>query len=316
MTDKDIFWYYSTQDGRKGPFASEQIGTLIQAGVVHEHTKMWSETLTDWTPLFRTELRGLLGDRPISPPEETEVETPGDRDAPADSDLRSENIAAALRADMAAGKRNKPLGRRTDRLFDNRLLAQWTAGATQVYAIAETMRLLWIMFGFLPSRWAFDVELLQQFDRINAPNVLYGILTLVAAAFIVILFFIWIYRVTSNITYTYGHQSVTPAGSIYWWFVPVFFFWKPYESIRNIYRSYKIDNGETIMVIIFFIISWSSIFFELLAIFSTPDILLTTQDMQIYVYLSIFAESGSIVGIYLMAEIIRRIAAAELQQPA
>ena len=64
-------WFYQANNDRKGPFSSEQMSALLMAGAITEHTKVWSETLAEWTPLFRTELRALLGDVPLLGPAQT-----------------------------------------------------------------------------------------------------------------------------------------------------------------------------------------------------------------------------------------------------
>lgn len=68
MSDIGARWFYSAGDDRKGPFSELQIGALLLAGAIDEHTKVWSEDIADWTPLFRTDLRKLLGDKQIAPP--------------------------------------------------------------------------------------------------------------------------------------------------------------------------------------------------------------------------------------------------------
>lgn len=64
-------WHYQAGSESKGPFSREQMAGFLAAGVIDAHALIWSEAAPQWTPLFQTELRPLLGDSPVSPPART-----------------------------------------------------------------------------------------------------------------------------------------------------------------------------------------------------------------------------------------------------
>jgi len=56
--------------------------------------------------------------------------------------------------------------------------------------------------------------------------------------FVVSGFFIlrWIHRANYNARYFVGGMEFTPAGSIGWYFVPIFTLWKPYLAMKEIWK--------------------------------------------------------------------------------
>ena len=54
-------------------------------------------------------------------------------------------------------------------------------------------------------------------------------------------FLLWIYSSTSSLTALRGRPSVTPAGAVYWFFVPIAWFWMPLKAIRN----FQVGKGGT-----------------------------------------------------------------------
>src|SRR5690606_3900159 len=68
----------------------------------------------------------------------------------------------------------------------------------------------------------------HQFRMVNSDIAL----TLYVAMYAVtgVVFLVWKYRATDNLIKVRGPQSVTPAGAVYWYFVPIAWFWKPFEA--------------------------------------------------------------------------------------
>ncbi|TPL78846.1 DUF4328 domain-containing protein [Mesorhizobium sp. B2-3-13] len=41
-------------------------------------------------------------------------------------------------------------------------------------------------------------------------------------------------------------KRTTQRGAVYWYFVPVMWFWKPFEAMGNLWRGFKVpDNAGT-----------------------------------------------------------------------
>ena len=51
----------------------------------------------------------------------------------------------------------------------------------------------------------------------------------------------WYFRATKNI-HSFGAKSVTsPIMAVIWWFIPIFFFWKPYNVAQQIWKASNPD---------------------------------------------------------------------------
>lgn len=68
MIDSPNMWHYAIGSEQKGPFSVEQLTALASAGAINANTLVWSQKLTNWEPLGRTELASLLGISPLDPP--------------------------------------------------------------------------------------------------------------------------------------------------------------------------------------------------------------------------------------------------------
>jgi len=68
MSDSTEKWYYAVGGEQKGPFSVEQLTALFSAGAIHANTLVWTQKLTNWEPLARTELASLLRIGPLQPP--------------------------------------------------------------------------------------------------------------------------------------------------------------------------------------------------------------------------------------------------------
>jgi hypothetical protein len=54
----------------------------------------------------------------------------------------------------------------------------------------------------------------------------------------------WYYRATKNI-HSFGAKTVTsPIMAVIWWFIPIFFFWKPYNVTQQIWKA---SNPEIVL---------------------------------------------------------------------
>lgn len=280
MSDTAISWFYHQDGDRKGPFTSEQIGTLIRAGVIGEHTRMWSEKLGEWTPLFRTELRALLGDRAVEPPP----------------------LPAAEPATKAAPARTYPLR-------DNRGLAKVLWALIWVNAFTGFLQGLLILKakGGLEAQYRM-AKWLETDDTI---------LLIVAVPFLVTIavFLWWKYRSTANLSRLQGPQTVTPAGAVYWYFVPVAWFWKPYQAMENLYRGFNagdpVHNRDHNEVQWWWLFFWSSAAIALALGMLTPDPVQTLPQAKFYVYGSLAALAAEFMWCVFAARLVKAISAAE-----
>ncbi|MBA4207831.1 DUF4328 domain-containing protein [Pannonibacter phragmitetus] len=304
LADRSIpLWFYSAPDGRKGPFTVEQIQTLVQAEVVDAHTLMWSEAVSDWTPLFRTDLRSLLGNTPILPPDRPEPHT-GSATAPP---LQGTPLQDTQR--MAKDGYHPQLA--SSPLYRNDGLANWVNWTFQGAGFSYIAIAIIILMGSVnPAQW--NTELSRQLARAQMFNSNHPALLLVWLAYSIIpftLLVVWKYRVTINVVKIYGPQTITPAGAVYWYFVPVLFFWKPYEAMSNIWRAYALGDR--------YILSWWWTLWIGVWVLSgivmaiSPEVVRTVGEARLYVFGELACWMMDAGSCFASSAVAKRIAAAE-----
>jgi len=96
--------------------------------------------------------------------------------------------------------------------------------------------------------------------------------------------FVWIYRLTNNL-FACGLSplNISPAWSVGWFFVPVAFFWKPYQAISQLERSSRLGHGwhegsTHPSVICWWILYWGSIAFLVASLVIAGDESATLSD--------------------------------------
>lgn len=81
------------------------------------------------------------------------------------------------------------------------------------------------------------VQFLPVFSVIGSFSGIISILEFITSLF-------WYYRATKNI-HSFGAKTVTsPIMSVIWWFIPIFFFWKPYNVTQQIWKA---SNPEVML---------------------------------------------------------------------
>jgi len=56
-------WYYAVSNERQGPLGTDEMVALRRAGSIQDETLVWTDGMTDWSPLRDTP----LGQSPIPP---------------------------------------------------------------------------------------------------------------------------------------------------------------------------------------------------------------------------------------------------------
>lgn len=277
MSETQANWFYNSEgEDRKGPFTEEQMGALLTAGVVNAHTKVWSEKIAEWTPLFRTDLRKLLGEKTIEPPQ-VASEAPKASVAPV-------TIPVSYR------------------VYDNRMVGKllyWTlwvcflssalVGGMLVKARSDQQR-----FGTL--------TLLESEDF----TIIYAIPSLAA----LILWLVWKYRATVTAHAIAGPQSVTSAGAIYWYFVPVMWFWKPYEAMKNLHSVF-VGNGNYEKVTSWWACFWGVLGISFITVTLLPTNVAAASYLTSYYWWTVVLIVLEAIQVYAAIELIKEITTAE-----
>ena len=280
-------WFYQANNDRKGPFSSEQMSALLTAGAITEHTKVWSEALAEWTPLFRTELRALLGEKPIAPPDFEPADTKA-------AFVQADPMPAAPSASNVTYPR-----------YDNRTLGKFVRWTSMVWfglslaVIVQTAR---------AKTLEKQVQTVQFFESEVVAMVTLPLLLVMIAAFL-----LWKYRATANVFNIAGQQTITPAGAVYWYFVPVFWFWKPYEAMRNLWNGFGTEKSKVFLLHAWWGLWWLSIAAVIVGAIYTPEALSTVSDANTYLFWSYVVYGADALSFFLAAELIKEISEAESQ---
>lgn len=110
------------------------------------------------------------------------------------------------------------------------------------------------------------------------------VLPLLAA---VCLFLFWKKKSTDNLFMLRGPQSVTPAGAIYWYFVPIAWFWKPYEAMRNLAVGFNLKSDEHWLLPTWWGLWWGSFAVAIIAGITAAAGITTAQQANTYVTWSV-----------------------------
>lgn len=103
--------------------------------------------------------------------------------------------------------------------------------------IIATLTIVYMVLNLASAKhYAFPVtdssDLVEE-GYIDGPIIAIFIVTALA-------FLIWLQNCIKNIETRKGPQAITSAGAVYWWFVPIAFFWKPYQAVKIVIDD--IDN--------------------------------------------------------------------------
>jgi hypothetical protein len=283
-------WFCAIGGEQKGPFTREQVQGLLAAGSIDAHTKVWSADLAEWTSLYLTALRPILGDGPVIPPS-LPVQEPK---SPVEA---QENVPSALTG-ASEGAKVYPLR-------DNRVLSKalcwllWFYAAVSIFTGIRILRAPGGIVGKYTTSKAFEND--------SFLLAMAGIGLLIVAA----VFLFWKYRSTENLFRLRGPQTITPAGAVYWYFVPVAFLWKPYEAMRNLYRGYGAQASTSLVLPLWWLLFWASNLAAVLSGAIFPETPQTLSQAQAYVWWDVASYALEAIGSYVAAMLVSSISQAE-----
>lgn len=281
-------WFCAIGDEQKGPFTQEQVKGFLSAGIVNEHTKVWSAELSEWMPLYMTALRPLLGDKPVAPPS-----------LPA-----QEPQAAATVAPPAVPQPPTPATSAYP-LRSNKVLSEVLCWLLWVYAAFSLFTGIKILRA--PGGIAGKYATSRMFGDDSFLLAMAGAGLLI----VTVAFLFWKYRSTANLFRARGPQTITPAGAVYWYFIPVFFLWKPYEAMRNLYRGYGAKPTTHLILPLWWLLFWATNILEVTSTAIFPETLTTLSQAQAYVWWDVSGYVLEAAGSYVAAMLVRSISQAE-----
>jgi hypothetical protein len=126
-----------------------------------------------------------------------------------------------------------------------------------------------------------------------------------------VLFLFWKKKSTDNLFILRGPQSVTPAGAVYWYFVPVAWFWKPYEAMRNLVFGFGIGARETWLLPAWWGLFWGGLALLIFAAGSLPDVVTTQQQARFFVNWSIALYVADFLALVAAGEVVDKVTKAQ-----
>ena len=255
-------WFYELKGERRGSVSEAQVEALVDAGVIDAHTRVWSELLDGWTPMFKTDLRSFLSgpigapplDQNDAPPEdrgEGQSRGPGNRRDPSTGAAPGAPGASGAAQDqapplggMAAGAMGEV---REGEVWEGEALAGGESDVAYVkqrFTRLEPSRYVTYLF-FVPQ---IVLAVLLGFAGLTAETVLMraqfydlwmsdGMVAVTTLLFLggLIAFLTFVYRAAQNA----GVLSRTkfkpaPWACVGWYFVPVLNLWMPLKTMLAI----------------------------------------------------------------------------------
>ncbi len=286
MSDIVNAWFYATGTERKGPFSEADIKALLRAGVLSGHSKVWSEAQPDWTPLFQTKLRTLLPESTLDPPP-----------LPA-----AESVSPVRHGAVAPQTGVMPAIRNA--ILDNRTLARVVGALIGINAFISILQIGVIAKARGGLEGAYRAAML-----LDGEGVALILLAVFAAAAVP---FLWLqYRFTKNLFTLRGPQTVTPAGAVYWYFVPIAWFWKPYEAMRNLVVGLDVEDRAT--VVIWWVLTWASPVVAIIVgvILESAASVDTVSYARFYVWSSVVLYALDAAWFFFAGKLVTSIASAE-----
>ncbi len=121
-----------------------------------------------------------------------------------------------------------------------RTLANWTVGLlvatciTYGLLMAMTFDLLRLVSQYEAGQFVSPLELADAGETVDAMSTLLIVLFIPTVA----LFLMWIHRASRNLKSLGAHgQRFSPGWAVGWWFVPIMFFFRPYQVMAEIWRG-------------------------------------------------------------------------------
>lgn len=188
-------------------------------------------------------------------------------------------------------------------LYDNRGLSKFLVRLTQINALISVFQAGIIIKSKGGTEGMYATTLKLETNQ--------WVLAITIVPFLInmILFLQWKYRSTSNVFSRIGPQTITPAGAVYWYFVPVAWFWKPYEAMLNLKNAYHADGKPGLAL--WWLLFWASIVVPVIFGTKFPEPVQTMSDAGSYILFSLLMYGAEAASLWIAADVVKLIASAE-----
>ncbi|QYX56543.1 DUF4328 domain-containing protein [Roseovarius sp. SCSIO 43702] len=135
--------------------------------------------------------------------------------------------------------------------------------------------------------------------------------TLLPSIVATVLYLVWKKKSTDTLVALRGPQSVTPAGAVYWYFVPVAFFWKPYEAMRNLVTGFGITQDRHWLLPLWWGVFWGNVAFGLLIGMIFAEGVSSSSQARAYVVFSMMMYLAGAVSFFVTWMLVDAVTTAE-----
>lgn len=223
MTD----WHYKDKTDIKGPFTDEQIVALFEVEAINMDTEVWrpgqdiwrkASEVEDFPKLTKFENKTHKAvSREFLTQDKVDEEETRKESSVKDKDVIKQNLPAEVTKSEEA---EEPLYS-LDKNKQFSIIFGAIAVITNIVSIVT-----------LDSRDDYQ-KIIYEFKNSTLTPA-----SAIAQLIFWISFLVWVYRSTANL-HTKGFQGlkIRPGWAIGWWFVPIAFFWKPFQALSQIERT-------------------------------------------------------------------------------
>ncbi|MEZ5299954.1 MAG: DUF4328 domain-containing protein [Verrucomicrobiales bacterium] len=222
-------WYYTEGGSQKGPVSETEIVTLFQNGALGASALVWREGMQDWISVEKSELSIYLH-RPSAGGHGQSVPPPG----------------ASLEENPYAAPVSDPLPR-AGAVDPTHSIYPYRSPKVLAGIVTAALALLSIVLIGLSAFIVMNPELMSdgvfETDEEAADLLLIGLLGiayLLVFSVCVVFWCIWTNRCAKNIRALGANPSFlefTPGWAVGWYFIPIAFWWKPYQAHREIWLA-------------------------------------------------------------------------------
>jgi Domain of unknown function (DUF4328)/GYF domain 2 len=227
-------WYYERNGQKVGPVSESQIKELVLSGELHGSSLVWTVGLDSWTALNRSSLASLL--RAVPP------DLPPSAAGIAHGTSANPSVDSAVSGAPQTSSANAADG---DEVRDLQGLFGWLRFCMYAFVVTSAVYFLAIVgellfFAALKNNSFASEE--QKFAvaswvdalvRFTAMGVL---ITFVPSAIVYLRF---VFRAMKNLHVTKAEAvTISPGWAVGWNFIPIAWFWKPLQVMREIWRGY------------------------------------------------------------------------------
>lgn len=227
-------WFYQDDSCVTGPLDLPGMRELASQGKIGQKTLVWREGLSRWQPAEQTELASLFRPSQL-------VATGARRDIDGD-DLRRRELGEIQSSTAGRDSPGEPPPRPPGSTY--RDLGSLSTAAIVLLAGCAVAEVLvaggaWSDYRLLADFWYGNVASEQEaWARLDAADLragLVGLLSFGVSLATVVVFLRWKYLASLNVRALGARRlRYTPAWAVGAYFIPIFWFWWPYQAMREI----------------------------------------------------------------------------------